>query len=134
METLLQVLQLIVYTSVSVLSITLVVVLVRVRRILEVVEHDVKEISARAVPVLSNLEVITDKVRVITDSVADQVDTLKHSINAFREIADNVLAFERKIQDEIEAPVLDAVETLASVFRGVQSILGRIPFLDRLRA
>lgn len=134
MDTILQILQLVMYAAVSTLSVTLVIVLIRVRKILDVVEHDVKQISARAIPVLDNLEIITEKVRIITDSIGDQVDTMKQSINSFKEIADNVLAFEKRVQNQLEAPVMNAVEAFASIFRGIQSFINRIPFLDRLRA
>jgi hypothetical protein len=44
-----------------------------------------------------------------------------------RQIADNIVAMERKVQDRIEGPILDAVSFVASVFNGVRT------FFDRLR-
>ena len=126
METTLQVVEIVAFTSLSVLCVTLVVVLFRVRRILEFMEKDFKLISAKAMPVLDNLEVITERVKTIT--------ALKNMIGSFTEAADNVIAFERKIQDTIEEPLMGAVDTFAAIFKGIQAFLERIPFVGRLRA
>lgn len=134
MESILQVVQIIAFAAVSVLCVFLVVVLVRVRKLLDIVEQDLRQMSAKAIPVLDNLEVITDKLKIIAESIGDQVDSLKHAIGSFKEIAENILAFEQRVQDRIEEPVMNAVESLASIFKGVQSFIERIPFVGRLRA
>ncbi len=134
MEPILQVVQIIAFSAVSVLCVYLVAVLIRVRKILDVVAEDLKQISAKALPVLDNLEVITDRVKIITESIGDQVDSLKQAIGSFKQIAENVLAFEQRVQDQVEEPVMSAVESVASIVKGVQSFIERIPFVGRLRA
>ena len=120
--------------AVSTLCVYLIAVLVRIRSILEIVEHDIKEISARAIPVLENLEAITDKVKLITETISEQVDSVKHSIGSLREIAENIVAFERRVQERIEEPVMDTIDTFASIFKGIQGSIERLPFVSRLRA
>jgi hypothetical protein len=44
-----------------------------------------------------------------------------------KQIAENLVAMERKVQDRIEGPILDSVAFVASVFNGVRT------FFDRLR-
>jgi uncharacterized protein YoxC len=134
METTLQVVQIIAFTSLSVLCVTLVVVLIRVRRILEIVEKDFRLISAKAMPVLDNLEVITERVKRITETIGEQADALKQMIGSFTQAADNVVSFERRIQDRIEEPLMGAADTFAAIFKGIQAFLERIPFVGRLRA
>jgi uncharacterized protein YoxC len=134
METTLQVVEIIAFTSLSVLCVTLVVVLIRVRRILEFMEKDFKLFSAKAMPVLDNLEVITERVKTITETIGEQADALKHMIGSFTQAADNIVAFERRIQDSIEEPLMGAVDTFAAIFKGIQAFLERIPFVGRLRA
>jgi uncharacterized protein YoxC len=112
--------------ALSVLSVYLITVLVRVRDILAVVEHDVKEVSARAIPVLENLESITDNVRKITDSIEEQVDIVKHSINSVREIADNIAGFERRIQSQIEEPMMETIGTVTAIIKGFQAFFSRL--------
>jgi uncharacterized protein YoxC len=120
--------------AVSTLCVYLITVLVRIRSILEIVEHDIKEISARAIPVLENLEAITDKVKLITETISEQVESVKYSIGSLREVAESIVAFERRVQERIEEPVMDTIDTFASIFKGIQSLIERLPFVSRLRA
>ncbi len=128
MDAILVVMQVIALAALTVLSIYVIAVLIRVRSILIVMERDLKELSARAIPVLENIEAITEKVKNVTESIDEQVETFKYSINSIKEIAENIASFERRIQDRIEEPVLDTVGTIAALFKGVQA------FVSRLRA
>ena len=111
----------------SALCIYLIVVLVRVRDILNNAEKDFKELTTRAVPILENMEYITARVKSITENIDDQVMVVRESISSVKQIAENIVAMERKVQDRIEGPILDSVAFVASVFNGVRT------FFDRLR-
>ena len=134
METIRLVMEIVALAAVSVLSVYLIAVLVRVRSLLIVIEGDIKEISAKAIPVLENLEFITEKVKIITETIGEQVDSVKYSIGSLREVTESIAAFEQRVQERLEVPVMDAISTFASIFRGVQGILERLPFVSRLRA
>jgi hypothetical protein len=43
-----------------------------------------------------------------------------------KQITDNVVAMERKVQDRLEGPILDTVAFVASVFNGVRRFLERV--------
>ncbi len=126
METVLIVMQIVALACLSALSAYLIVVLVRVREILTSVDKDVKELSSKAIPVFENLEVITDKVKNVTQSVDEQVEAVRHSISSMKEVADNVVEFERRIQERIEEPVLETVSFLAALVKGVRTFLERV--------
>jgi uncharacterized protein YoxC len=111
----------------SALCVYLIVVLARVRDILNGMEKDFKEMTTRTVPILENMEYITSRVKSITENIDDQVMIVRESISSVRQIADNIVAMERKVQDRIEGPILDSVAFVASVFNGVRT------FFDRLR-
>ena len=128
METLLVVAQILALLCLSALCIYLIMVLLRVRTILDGIERDFKEITTRTLPVLENVEFITSRVKSITESVDDQVMIVRESITSMREIADNIVSLERKVQERIEGPVLDTVGFLAAVLKGVRT------FVDRVRA
>jgi uncharacterized protein YoxC len=114
--------------SVIALCAFLVAFLLRLKGTLLAMEKDVRDLTARAMPILDNVEVITDKVRNIADNIDDQVELVKDSINSIREIANNVVDLERRIQERIEEPVLETVGTIAAVLKGVRA------FFVRLRA
>ena len=127
MEPVLVIVQIILFLCLSVLCIYLIVVLTRVRDVLNGMEKDLKEVTSRAVPILENMEYITTRVKSITENIDDQVMIVRESISSVKQIADNIVAMERKVQDRIEGPILDSVAFVASVFNGVRT------FFDRLR-
>jgi uncharacterized protein YoxC len=104
----------------------LIVVLVRVRDILTGVEKDLKEMTARALPVLDNMEYITARVKSITDNIDDQVMMIRDSVGSVREVADNIVSLERKVQDRLEGPILDTVAFVAAMFKGVRTFVDRV--------
>jgi uncharacterized protein YoxC len=104
----------------------LIAVVGRIRNVLVVVEHDVKEISARAIPVMENLEVITEKVKNVTETIDEQMDIIKTAVSSIKGIADNVVDFERRIQDRIEEPVLQTVGTAAAIIKGVRTFFTKL--------
>lgn len=113
---------------VSAVCIYLITVLARVRDVLTNVERDIREMTARTVPVLENMEYITSRVKSITENIDDQVLMVRDSVGSIKEIADNVVALERKVQERLEGPILDTVAFVAAVFKGVRT------FVDRVRA
>jgi len=110
----------------SALSVYLITFLVRVRGILTEVEHDFKEMSSKAIPVFENLEVITNRVRNVSENIDEQVEMVKHSIRSVKEMTDSIVDFERRVQDRIEDPVLETVSVLAALYKGVRTFVDRI--------
>ncbi len=128
MELLLVIAQIVALLCLSALCIYLIVVALRVRDLIVSVEKDMKEMTSRALPVLDNLEFITERVKSITESVDDQVLIVRESINSVKQVADNVVELERKVQERIEGPILDTVAFVAALFKGFRT------FIDRVRA
>jgi len=118
--------QLILVLSLSVLAVYLVVVLTKVRAVLGQIETDVKEVSARLIPVLENMEVITSKLRSITANFDDQMTIVRTSVQSIKEITDSIVEFERRVQDRVEAPVLEVAGIIGSVVRGVAAFINRL--------
>jgi hypothetical protein len=74
------------------------------------------------------MEYISNRVKSIADNVDDQVMMVRESIGSIREIADDVVALERKVQDRIEGPILDTVAFVSALLKGVRT------FVERVRA
>jgi uncharacterized protein YoxC len=127
-ETFLLVAQILSALCVAVLCVYLIVVLIRVREVLTSVERDLKDMTSKAVPILENMEFITSRVKSITESIDDQVIVVRESIGSLRQVADNVVELERRVQERIEGPILDTVAFIAAVFKGVRT------FVERVRA
>jgi uncharacterized protein YoxC len=125
-ELTLVIMQIVALGCLSALSVYLITVLIRVRGILTEVEHDFKEMSSKAIPVFENLEVITNKVRNVSENIDEQVEMVKSSILSVKEIVDSIVDFERRVQNRIEEPVLETVSVLAALFKGVRTFVDRI--------
>ncbi len=118
--------QIILAFSLAGLAIYLVIVLAKVKTLLVQIGSDVKNVSARVIPVLENMEVITSKLRSITANFDDQMTIVTSSVQSIREIADSIVEFERRVQDRIEAPVLEVAGLLGSVVRGIAAFINRL--------
>jgi uncharacterized protein YoxC len=125
MESVLVIAQILALLCLSALCVYLIVVLIRLRDVLSGFEKDMKELTARAVPVLDNMEYITGRVRGITDSIDDQLTSVRESLASVRSIAENVMAFERRVQESVEGPILEGVAVIAGVFKGLRAMVER---------
>ena len=126
MNNLLMFAQIILVFSLAGLAIYLFIVLAKVKTLLVQIESDVKNVSARVIPVLENMEVITSKLRSITANFDDQMTIITSSVQSIKEIADSIVDFERRVQDRIEAPVLEVAGILGSVVRGIAAFINRL--------
>jgi uncharacterized protein YoxC len=127
-NTFLIIVEIIALLCLSSVCIYLLIVLVRLKDMLSTMEKDLKEITARTLPVLDNMEFITARVKSITENIDDQVMMVRDAIGSVREISDNIVALEQKVQERIEGPILDSVAFVAALIKGVRT------FLDRVRA
>jgi uncharacterized protein YoxC len=109
-------------------SIYLIVVLVKVKEMLGSIQKDFKEISSKAVPVFENLKTITSKFKNVAETVDDEVENIKESVKTMRQIADNIIMFERRLQDRVEVPIMEAASFFSAVVRGIKV------FTERLRS
>ena len=117
--------QIVVLLSLSALAIYLVVVLSKVKDMLGVVEVSIKEVSARAIPVLENMEALTGKLRTITDSIDDQMVMARNSLQTLHSVTENIARFERKLQNHIEGPVMEVASVIGGFISGVAGFLNR---------
>jgi len=127
-DTLLLTVQILALLSLSALCIALIVLVIRLKDFVAVVERDVREISARAIPVLDNMEAITTRVKGMTEHVEDQVQAISDSFASVKAIADNIVDMERRVQARVEGPLLESLGTVAAVIKGART------FVQRLRA
>lgn len=126
MESFLLVAQILVLLSLSALAIYLVVVLSKVKDMLNTVEINIKEVSARAIPVLENMEALTSKLRTITASIDDQMLLIRNSLQTLRDVTENISRFERKVQDHIEGPIMEVASVVGGFISGVAGFLHKV--------
>ena len=128
METILPVAEVIALLAATALCVYLIFVLRRLKQLFGLVEKDLNELSVRTLPILDNTEYITSRLKSIAESIDDQVLTVRDSITSVRQIADNVVELERRIQERIEGPLLDSLSFVAALVKGLRT------FIDRVRS
>lgn len=134
METARDVLLLIALGAVSALCVYLIIVLASVRRLVDSLQSELRAASSKALPVLDNLKVITDHVRNAAEAVSEHIDGVRGSIESFRHVAADIVELERRVQERIEEPLMDIIDSMTSLFRNAQALIDRIPFIGRSRA
>jgi uncharacterized protein YoxC len=127
-ETVLILAEILALACLAVLCVYLILVLLRMKRVMTNLERDLKAFADRAIPVLENIEEITTKFKNVAAIIEEEVGGIKQSMAAIQRIAEDVVNFERRVQERIEIPVMEAVSVVSAVFKGVRT------FLDRLRA
>lgn len=127
METILVLTEILALICLAALCVYVILVLTRMRRVMTNLERDLKTFADRAIPILENIEEITTKFKNVAAIIEQEVGAIKESMAAVQQIAENVVNFERRVQERIEIPVMEAVSVISAVFKGVRT------FLDRLR-
>ncbi len=120
METVLQLVQLIALISLTVLAVYVIVVLSQLRR-------DLSDFTQRSRPVLENLAFITEKLKSTAQKIDDHVGIVKSSLTSLKNVADNVLVLEERVQHRLEEPILQ----VASIIGAIVSSVG--VFFERFR-
>lgn len=124
MEIVLIIAQIVALVSVSALCLYLITVLGQFRR-------DVSDFTQRARPVLDNLSTITENLKSASAKIDDQVDIVKGSLQSFKDVADNVLIFERRVQERLEEPILQVAAVLGTIVSTIASFIKGFRGQDR---
>ena len=100
METLVELSKIAALLSASALCIYLIVVLIRLKAVLETFQHEIVELNKYLKPLLENLTIVSDKMRAIASKIDDQVNMVNGVFAAFRRITDNVVRFDLSLARE----------------------------------
>jgi uncharacterized protein YoxC len=110
--------------SASALCLYLIVVLVRLKKLLESLQRDISDIARGLKPVLENLAVITERFKAISEKVNDQVEAFHTIFSSFRRIADNVIRFEERVQERLEEPLYRVTSMFGGLVGRLASFFG----------
>ncbi len=114
------------FTAFAALCIYLIVIVGKFRQSIVKLQEDVNEINRNAVPLFENLKIITDKFRNISENVDDQIAVLRSSVESISEMTENIVSFERKLQSEVEGPVMEAVSFASALVKAVKAFITKM--------
>lgn len=118
METVLPYVQAVALISLTALCLYLIVALSGLRR-------DLAEFVQRSKPVLDNLAFITERLKSTAQRIDDHVDIVKSSLISLKNVADNVLMLEERVQRQLEEPILQVASILGAIVSSVASLFDR---------
>ncbi len=125
METISEILRLVLLFSASALCIYLIVVLVRFNAFLKILQIELIDLNKNLKPILENLNTVTDKLRLVATKVEDQVDMIHGVFLAFRRITDNITRLEERFQMRLEEPLMRVGAMFGNVINRVASLFTR---------
>jgi uncharacterized protein YoxC len=124
-ETLSEILKLVLLCSASALCIYLIVVLVRFKAFLQILQIELIDLNKNLKPILENLNAVTDKLRLITTKVEDQVDIIHGVFLAFRRITENITRLEEHFQQRLEEPLMRVGALFGNIINRIASLFMR---------
>jgi uncharacterized protein YoxC len=124
-ETLIEIAKVLALFSASALCIYLIIVLIRLNKLLQVLQREITDLNNNLRPILENISTITEKLRLIATKVDDQVNMVHGVFVAFKRITDNVTRFEERFQQRLEEPLMRVSALFGNVINRVISLFGR---------
>jgi len=117
-ETVLQLVQTVALVSLTALCIFLMVALSGIKR-------DLAEFVQRSKPVLDNLAFITERLKSTAQKIDEHVDIVKGSLTSLKNVADNVLMLEERVQQQLEEPIMQVASVLGAIVSTIGGLIER---------
>jgi len=117
-EIVLQLVQVVALLSVTALCVYLIAALSGFKR-------DLAEFVQHSKPVLDNLAYITERLKSTAQKIDDHVDIVKSSLTSLKNVADNVLLLEERVQEKLEEPILQVATVLGAIVSTVGGLIER---------
>ena len=125
METLIDIGKVLALFCAAALCAYLIVVLARLNGVLALFQRDFSEMARNLKPILENLNIVTERLKSITAKVDEQVLLFKSSLESFKALSDNVVDFERRMQERLEEPIIRVTSLIGGFVSRILSFLGR---------
>ncbi|OGP68926.1 MAG: hypothetical protein A2170_10255 [Deltaproteobacteria bacterium RBG_13_53_10] len=100
--------------------ITLIPVLLQVRRTAREAEKVLETVRTQILPLSHDLTVVSTEVKAILESIHRQVERAEDSIIAVRDSAERLRDFEEEVLDRFGAPLFKLATVVGAVSRGVE--------------
>lgn len=130
MEEALQITQLITNIIIILLFLGLVILLFgvikQIKKISAKIENlskDISDVKPKVTEAIDKINSISDNVNSVVKKVNDNMDILGTVVDRFKDTADSIIDFEKKIQSKIEPPVMDTLNTISAVSVGVKTFM-----------
>lgn len=107
MENILQVAQILLLFSLSALAIYFIIVL--------------SKLKSSIIKFANDFNILTEKLIPILQSTDEQLKILKSALESFKSMTENIVALEKKIQSQIESPILEVIGIFTSLIKKIRN-------------
>jgi uncharacterized protein YoxC len=98
---------------------------------IEYLQKDVNAFKVRLEPLIDDSLQLVKKLNSISDKVDDNIDVIKKTVLKVRDATDKIIEFEQNLQNKIEGPVVDTINTYSAVVKGIKTFIERFRFGKR---
>ena len=91
--------------------------LLQIRKSAKSLELTTKTLNQNLPGILASTDELASNLAQSTQSLHDQIDSVKGIVQKFENVADDVVDFERTLRAEIESPVMEIVTTVSAVVK-----------------
>jgi len=111
--------KIILFLSLSLLSIFTIFYLKKIVNSFIKIEENISEIRQKLTPVLDNLNDLINKSNEIISNVKDQVFLLHSSFQNLKTFTNHLIEFEQNIKNAIEKPILEFISFVKGIISGI---------------
>ncbi|MCK9425983.1 MAG: hypothetical protein M0Q21_08105 [Ignavibacteriaceae bacterium] len=123
-----QIFQVLLLASASVLCIALVFYIKRITKSFEKMQADISRMADEIHPMLHSFETLTHSVNKITTYAEEQMHSISWMVESVKSRVVNLLEVEKKIREGIEGPVQSLTTNLNAVKKGIAAFVQRLKF------
>lgn len=92
----------------------------------EVMSSQVGDIKTKLEPAINNFNGLTENVNSVVSKVRENVDVLETVVGKVKDTTESIIDFEKKIQSQIEPPVMETINTISAVSIGIKTFMDTI--------
>lgn len=123
-----QILQVLLLASATVLCVALVYYILRLTKSFEKMQADISRIADEIHPLLESFDSLALSIKNITTHVEEQMASVAWIVDSVKSRVVNLLEVERKIREGIEAPIQSLTTNLNAVKKGIATFVQRLKF------
>jgi uncharacterized protein YoxC len=123
-----QIFQVLLLASASVLCIALVFYIKRITKSFEKMQADISRMADEIHPMFHSFETLTHSVNKITTYAEEQMHSISWMVESVKSRVVNLLEVEKKIREGIEGPVQSLTTNLNAVKKGIAAFVQRLKF------
>lgn len=124
--TLIEVSQIILYLSASVLCVFLIFYVGRLVKIVDGIREQIHDLAESLKPSIESLQSLSKNVDSLTNDIKCQLDKISSVIDKSKDKVDTLLNFGQKVKETIDDPISSLVKNLNAIKSGISTFFDRI--------